>query len=477
MIVVSSDAMRILESTTPEQELIDKAGTAIAEVILRRYVFCSDKKKIVLLVGRGNNGADAYAAGIILLTKGIAVTAYALANPKPHCLENQKRFEKAHGSVQIVDRTQTFDFSEDMILVDGLLGTGAKRAMDPLMQQLIESANFSACQIVSIDLPSGICPDTGTLFGDPICATVTVFLQYPKLGCFLKSNLKYVGSLEKGDLGFDHVEVAKKADWKTNIDVSLPKLDCVLHKYSAGYLVVFSGSYSMMGAAALCSLAALRMGAGIVRVFHSPFESRLYHSLPHEVICEEFCEERVLEELKKASAVVMGPGFGRDKQSQKILKYLISTVKVPCVIDGDALFTLAECTSLDIPKNSILTPHTGEMERILKAHHLEKEGLFFGTQTFVDRMGIRVLLKGVPNFLFEPNQTPKILLVGNPGMATAGSGDVLSGMIGSLLAQHFGLGDATIKGCGLHGQAGDLAAEKKSKRAVIASDLIEAFKF
>ncbi|MBP9841935.1 MAG: NAD(P)H-hydrate dehydratase, partial [Simkaniaceae bacterium] len=231
------------------------------------------------------------------------------------------------------------------------------------------------------------------------------------------------------------------------------------HKYEAGYVVALAGSKGMSGAAFLACLAALRTGAGIVRLFHPP---GMGGNPPMELICEEWSHESILKEAQRASAFIIGPGLGSFYPVQEV----VGQLSAPCVVDGDGLYLLKD---IEIFAPHIFTPHVGEMTRLLGTYPTLEL-----CQAYSEEKGATIVLKGAPTFIFHPGCQPVIVTAGDPGMATAGSGDVLTGMIAALLAQGMEGREAAILGVYLHGKAGEEAAKKYTSYSMIASDLIQS---
>ena len=240
--------------------------------------------------------------------------------------------------------------------------------------------------------------------------------------------------------------------------LKLPPIETSRHKYKAGYVLGVAGSLEMPGAAALSSEAVLRSGAGIVRLFTDH-----PHGLRNEVIREKYSLVRIKKEAERADAYFIGPGLGRDGVVEKRLKALLGGIALPGVIDGDALFFLKK-----VPPNAILTPHLGEMEWLLK-----KKPTLESCQKYAEKHQTILVLKGPTTTIFHPQKKPVVSTQGDPGMATAGTGDVLTGLIAGLIAQKMKPYEAAILGVYLHGTAGELAAADLTSYCMIASDLLD----
>lgn len=473
--VVTAEEIRRLEERAyaigeSAERYMERAGVGVAQVAEKALISPS-ARIISLLVGKGNKGGDALAAGTLLLQKGFQVRAYLLEplqECSPLCQEMAKRFQKAGGALQPFRS----DFPSPGFLIDGLVGSGFKGKAEGILKEVIDAANRSGYPILAVDIPSGLNGSTGAVETVAIQAMYTVTMGLPKIGFFIGKGWDQIGQLTTIDFGLP-VEILKEVrpeaylfddaeGWKL-----LPKIQRSRHKYQRGYLLALAGSPGMPGAALLACYGAMRAGAGIVRLFHPPgMEGEL---APYELIREEWNNERLLEECKRARAVLIGPGLGRTEAVFEKLKELFSKLVLPTVLDADALFYLAKNPHAQLPKKCILTPHHEEMHRIIK-----ELPTLQNCQAYVEKHQVTLVLKGAPTFIYHPGEKPLIVARGDPGMATAGAGDVLTGIIGALLAQGLEPYPAAALGVFLHDLAGELAASKKTPYAVIASDIVEA---
>lgn len=465
---------RAFEAGESEQLYMENAGKGIAHEVEAFLVTPRDAGTVYLLVGKGNNGGDALYAGALLLEKGYEVVAYCLY-PNRECSHLSKkmgkRFEKAGG--QMVEIFEAPEFGKGVIL-DGLVGTGFTGKAEGLLGAVIEEANESGLPIFAIDIPSGLNGNTGAVEGPCMQAMTTLFLGYPKMGFFLGEGWDYVGKLIHVDFGMPEKfseDLMPQALLMTEEKASemLPKVARSRHKYEAGYVLAIAGNPSMPGAAILSCLSALKAGAGIIRLFHPGGMKEALSNAPFELIKEEWDltdPARILEEGKRAKAFLIGPGMGRDAKAAKALEILLPQITVSTVIDADALYHLAE-KEVPLPEKTVLTPHHGEMQRLLK-----KEPNFENCQEFAKKHKATIVLKGGPTVVFSPHTTPMIVPQGDPGMATAGTGDVLTGVIAAFLAQGLKPREAALLGAVIHGVAGEEAADSETSYGVIASDLI-----
>ncbi len=318
--------------------------------------------------------------------------------------------------------------------------------------------------ILSIDIPSGLNGSTGEVGQYVIRAQETIALGLPKIGFFLRQGWNCIGTLRVEDFGLPKKileEARGVATFPSQEDLALPKIVRTRHKYQAGYVVGLGGSKQFPGALKMTGLAALRAGAGIVRLFS--FED--IGPVPLELISTKWSAKSWKEELKRAQAVFIGPGLGDVKKLPALLK----TVQIPCVLDADALMP-----NLHFPEDAILTPHRGEILRLLNLKKaLPEEELFEKAAHFSKSKKVILVLKGAPTFIFFPNRDPVIVPRGDPGMAKAGSGDVLTGIIAAQLSAGVPAPKAAILGVWLHALSGEIAASEKTSYCLIASDLIE----
>lgn len=494
MKVVSSNKMSEIESLAyrkgySETDFMEEAGSGVA-LVVHDYVETHNLDRIVLLLcGKGNNAGDAYVAGTHLLHLDYEVFAI---QPEPidqcsHlCKQNYERFMNEGG--RLVEN-MTIPPSSG-IIIDGIFGTGFHGVAQEPYASIIRLANESHVPIIAVDIPSGLNGETGKAEGHAIIATETAFLGLPKTGFFLQQGWNRIGKLRYVDFGLpkEYIEGCAADLIMLSPDIVRPLLPAIKrnrHKYEAGYVVGFSGSPGMPGAAILSSTAALRGGAGIIKLMHPEGMQAELAVSPYELIRVPYLPNNskdILALLNKASATFIGPGIGRSSETRKLLHQILPNLQKPCVIDADALTILSE-EDIALPKNAILTPHLGEMMRLLKMTETPDISLQFldTCQRYAEKHQTTLVLKGGPSFIFNPGSPICVNPSGDPGMATAGSGDVLTGLIASLLAQGLSTHDAAKLGVFLHGLAGEHAAEEMTSYGVIASDIIyhfpEAFRF
>jgi NAD(P)H-hydrate epimerase len=487
--VVTSEEMRLVETRSFEagyssDSYMQQAGLAIAEHIRLFITKNNLPPKVTLIVGKGNNGGDAYVAAIELLKKGFSIQAFYLYVDKECSELNQKYFHeflKHQGVAILLKENMKLEFDAKAPLLDGLLGTGFQGPVTGLLKQTIDCVNHSGAPIFAVDIPSGLHGTTGITGGTCIRAKETLYLTFPKVGFFLGQGYEYVGKLVRINFGLpqSYENLVKYSSCLLNEEIIaeyLPQIKRTRHKYQRGYVVALAGSPGMAGAANLACLAALRAGAGIVRLFHPQGMEKELCSSFQELIktpLDPYYPEVLEKELSRAKALLIGPGLGKEYLVEHLFLALLEKITIPCVIDADALTPFAQ-KAKNYPKEVILTPHYQEMLRCLGLETIDTEEMLFQRcQAFVQEKKVTLVLKGAPTRIFHPNTPCLIVARGDPGMATAGSGDVLTGVLAALLAQGLSSREAAALGVYLHARSGEFAALEKTSYSVIASDLID----
>ena len=451
--VVSTSEMARVEKGGDHISYMMQAGRKVALAAIDYIRIFDLPNKVTLLVGKGNNGGDAYTAGLALLGKDFEVAAIPLYEEvSPLNKKFRDEFRKKGGR-----------FTEEMdgLLIDGLLGTGFKGKLENKIRKCIQEANDSDCPIIAIDIPSGLNGSTGVVHDIAIQAKETVMLGLAKIGLFIEDGWKYVGNLLIGDFGLPKEAIAEaEAICYIPKRLELPEIERVRHKYEAGYVVGYAGSTIFKGAPKMAGLAALEAGAGIVRVFH-PGE---IGDTPLELIAVKWNAKLFKEVLKKAKAVFIGSGLGDCK---KWLTTYLKEIKQPCVVDADALQK-----GVNYPQKAVLTPHRGEALRLFGLKAASEEDLFAKAIRFCNEKKVTVVLKGAPTFIFGPNHKPVIIPRGDPGMASAGTGDVLTGVIAGIMAQGCSPYESAMIGVTLHAISGEFAAQDRTSYCMTATDLL-----
>lgn len=484
MKVISASEMSRLEREAfddgaSDHTFMESAGMGVAHQLQKFIVEQDLSHFVVLLCGKGNNAGDAYVAGFFLMEQGYRVQAiqlFPVSGCSPLCQQNHDRFVEAGGQVQVAANGEV-SFPESGVILDGILGTGFRGKVREPLAGVIRAANDSGLPIVAIDIPSGISGNDGKGDGEAIQAELTTFLGAPKTGFFLKGAWDHVGHLAHVDFGLEekYVDRAREDLILGHDHFKLPPLCRSQHKYQAGYVVGLAGSPGMPGAAILSSMSALKSGAGIVRLLHPASMAGEFAAAPLELVRDSFREiEEHLEPFQKASAIFLGPGMGRGPEVYQILNIILPLLKKPLVVDADAITVLSELDSALIPEGCILTPHVGEAHRLLglKERHPLDLDFLAQCQEFVSKHRVHMVLKGGPTFVISPGKTIWVSPWGTPGLATAGTGDVLTGVIAAFLAQGVSPAEAAKMAVFIHAKAGERLACRQPPRTMIASDVM-----
>jgi hydroxyethylthiazole kinase-like uncharacterized protein yjeF len=490
--IITPKQMRDLEQQAirdgaSENDFMEEAGSGVGLVVHEFVERFGLEHQAILICGKGNNAGDGYVTGIHLLHLDYHVHAYQLfplSECSPLCQSNAARFVEEGGILTEVGFDTEVFFPLDGVIIDAIFGTGFRGDLDQMIMRFIRVANVSGLPIISVDIPSGLNGETGEIGEAVILAAETAFLALPKQGFFLLDGWNAVGKLRAVDFGLDeeYIEELPEQMEMLNDEMMLPILPMIKRtrsKYESGYVVGVAGSSEMPGAAILSATATLKGGAGIVRLLYPQgMEVQLSGCTPEVIKTPvDFAKpDTVLEYVNKAAAFYIGPGLGKSPVINELLAALLPKVQVPTVIDADALNSLAE-KWVKLPEKTILTPHMGEMRRLL---HLKAElpldtNLLTRCQRFAEDKNATVILKGAPTFIFHPGLPIHISPCGDPGLATAGTGDVLTGLIASFLAQGLTPHQAACLGVYIHGIAGEQAALELTSYCMTASDLFDFF--
>jgi NAD(P)H-hydrate epimerase len=374
------------------------------------------------------------------------------------------------------------EIAEGTVVIDGMFGSGLSRGITGYWALVVDHINNSGCRAIAVDIPSGLFADGEQAeSGAVIKADVTLTLQFPKLAFMFAENERFVGRWEVLDIGLhqgfiEQVETPYCFLETDRVQSILKKRKRFSHKGTFGHAFLVAGSYQKTGAAVLAAKACLRSGVGLLTV-HVPQSaySILQTAVPEAMLCIDetemnYCESAI---LKNYDVLGIGPGIGKKPSMQVAFEKLIKNASQPIVADADALNILAEHPEwlAHLPKNSLITPHPGEFDRLTRNHNSEYERLLSQID-FAKAHQLIVILKGAYTRIATPEGQVYFNPTGNPGMATAGSGDVLTGILLGLLAQRYEPMEAALLGVYLHGLAGDLAAKELGFEALIASDII-----
>jgi len=434
----------------------------------------------LILCGHGNNGGDGYELARLAKQAGLDVTLLAVSSEKPLPEEAQRaRDGWLESGGQIAEGSSKWPPFVDLI-IDALLGTGLSSAVRAPYDQLISTINHHAAPVIALDIPSGLAAETGVAVGEAVYANLTLCFLALKPGLLTGQARDYVGRLHYDSLGLE--------SWLQHQPALLQRLDAqqigrwfaprrpCSHKGEHGHVLVIGGDIGFAGAIRMAGEAALRAGAGLVRVLtHQQHAGPLLTACP-ELMVETLNEESLAAGIAWATAIVIGPGLGQGAWGQLAYQQLENSEK-PALWDADALNMLAK--SPQKRQNRVLTPHPGEAARLLgcSVQDIESDRLL-SIKRLVDRFGGTVILKGAGTLIATKDEIAPdewqlaIADVGNAGMASGGMGDVLSGIVGSLLAQKYSLYDAACAGTLVHGAAADSIAARQGTRGMLATDLI-----
>jgi len=507
MKVVTADEMRRIDRMTiedvgiPGHVLMERAGVAVA----RRIQEIFEKRKTIVLAGGGNNGGDGIVTARELFNHGWNVRVLMLIKEdrlSPDCLTQFRIAKKAGVPVEFRSEITASDL-HGSIVVDALLGTGLNKSIEGSMAKVIEVLNNSGVPVVSIDVPSGISSDTGQIMGIAVRADYTVTFGLPKRGHLLYPGAEYAGRLFIEDIGFLEESLNSRELKVELLEINrirslIPKRRRYSHKGDYGHVFIVAGSRGKTGAAIMAARACLRTGAGLVTIgvpesLVTVFESRVTEemTLPLPDTGNGSLSARagkvILDFLStKGDVLCIGPGIGVSDDIERMVSDMIGSINVPVVIDADAINSIHDLRVLRGCRSQVvMTPHPGEMARLISKTESPGKGLkeiikaieedrINTALNFASDNGLFLVLKGVPTIIANPEGDVFINPTGNPGMATAGTGDVLTGMIGSLIGQGLNALNASILAVYIHGLAGDIAKERKGEQSLIASDIIEA---
>lgn len=442
-------------------------------------------KAIKIFSGPGNNGGDGLAIARLLKKNYYKVEVYFYGNAaksSADCKKNLDKFKKSYpNSLFFIEKIEDFPHIEtDDILIDALLGSGLSRPLEGRLLEVVKKLNDSGNTITSVDIPTGLFADSST-DGVSIHASHTLSFEFPKLSFFMAENENRIKNWEYRSIGL-HLEGIKKIEVNNFLVTDnmvaqyLPERTKFSHKGSYGRVLILAGKYGFAGAAVLTSKACMRSGTGLIFIRTPKKCVPVLQTAFPEAIClpdEGQMEIESLPDLNEYDSIGCGPGIGKSAATQKAILKLLDHAKCPIVLDADALNIIAENNWQDkIPKNAVLTPHPGEFSRLFGSGKNDFEVLE-NQRAISKKLGIYIVFKGAHSRLSTPEGNIFFNHTGNPGMATAGSGDVLTGIITSFLGQGISPFNAVLLATYLHGKAGDLAAKKWGFECLLASDIVD----
>ncbi len=496
-----ADRYTIDEIGLPGVVLMENAGAAVSEVIRGRY---PDAQRLVVFCGKGNNGGDGLVvARRLLARRPLVVLACARADVKGDARVHLEAYERGGGAIVEAAGAEEWrsvapGLDRADLIVDALLGTGLKRAPEGVIADAIAAIRKLAeggVPVLAVDLPSGVPSDGGEMAWPAVQATVTVTFVAPKYGHVLPPACDHIGELVVADIGISATTVARTTPTLSLLDAAdaaaaFPRRARSAHKGNFGHVLVIGGSPGKTGAAVLAANGAFAAGAGLVTIATAASSLPLVVAAARpEIMTEGLTSSpagpldrpaaaRALALAESRDAVVLGPGLGADPATQAFVREIVRACPVPIVIDADALNALSGDIGADFVRRdrvSVLTPHPGEMARLVGSTPAEVQGRRLETvRSAAAATGAVVVLKGQRTLIAGADGRVAVNPTGNPGMATAGTGDALAGIVGALLARGTDAWTAATSAVYVHGAAGDEAARLLGEESLTASDLIAA---
>ncbi|PIE33854.1 bifunctional ADP-dependent NAD(P)H-hydrate dehydratase/NAD(P)H-hydrate epimerase [candidate division KSB3 bacterium] len=495
------DRKAIEELGIPGVVLMENAGIQVVQTMQKRYPDLK-KRKVLIVCGKGNNGGDGFVVARHLYNRGVEVRVTLLAEKQQLNGDAKLNFEIADKMnipiIEITSNEQLPAFRNLLpqadILVDAILGTGLKDAVKGFYKHTIESINKANTPIIAVDIPSGLSADTGAVLGSCIHADATVTFIIPKRAHSLYPAADYVGDLEVVDIGIPkklvdtsgiEIHVLEPGNMKKSFHDRSPNT----HKGTYGHVLVIAGSPGKAGAALMTGRSALRTGSGLVTLaipknlhvhLEIPTLEVMTASLPETVKGTVSIDayDEIMALAKDKRVLALGPGLSTHPSTVELVYRLIRTVEMPMVIDADGINAIAlnPAILLEAKAPIVLTPHPGEMARLVPNTSIQNNRIPVAQET-ARKYNIYLALKGARTLIASPDGHVYINPTGNPGMATAGSGDVLTGIIAGLISQNIIPLEAAKTGVFLHGFAGDMVAEEKGEFGTIAGDILEAIPY
>lgn len=493
----AADAFAINECGIPGIVLMENAGIRCVDIALKRFPDCL-QKKITVVAGKGNNGGDGFVIARHFFNKGANVQVLLIGDRGS--LKNDARINADSAAnigipIKEVDETNIKScrhiLNHSQFIIDSIFGTGFNKAASGIYEKIIASINESKKTVIAIDIPSGIDSDSGQFIGPHINASMTIALALYKRSHWLFPSADAMGELKLVDIGIpqkalDSIPISINLLETEDIQTQFQDRDANSHKGTFGHVLLVAGSLGKNGAGGLAALASLRSGAGLATLAMPESCQKIAESIPLEVMTTGLSEakegflglsakQQILELCKDKSSIAIGPGISTEKETVELLENTIPDLKIPLVLDADGLNCLALSSNLlsSLRPGTVLTPHPKEMSRIsgIAIQEILNNRISVASE-FAQKHSIYLILKGAHSVIASPTGEVFINPTGNSGMATAGSGDVLTGIIAGLLAQGMSSKWATLAGCYLHGLAGDQFADKQSKTNLIAGDLL-----
>lgn len=468
---------RAIENGTPGDVLMEKAGTLAAEIAMK--MTAPDQGPIIVFAGSGNNGGDGLVLARKLREKSYYAHVVLVTAPgkslSHNCQTNLNRFVQDGGIVVPLDEMDRLPDSPSLV-IDALLGTGFRGKIEGVFAECLDKARSYGCRVLAVDTPSGINGRTGETDPHTLSADATVTFAAPKAGLLFPPGCGYSGSIFTADIGIEVNKVKNRmVPGLSDACVLLPERSVDGNKGTFGKLLLIGGSESMPGAPQMMSLGALRSGAGLVTLSIPLSAHQLIAGRIPEVLSSYFLpgDATGIPDPENFQAAAIGPGMGNNPATKKVINYILNHWTIPLVLDADALNVLDNPAAIleGYRGKLLITPHPGEMSRLMKCNPSNIASRSGAAGKLAESAGITVVLKGRPTMIFHPTKGTCTIPAGNNGLATGGSGDILTGIISSLMAQGMDTFDAGILGVYVHGLAADIAIENSSARSLIATDI------
>lgn len=465
------------QEALPQQNLMEIAGEAAFRSL---QTYWPNAKKILFFCGQGNNGGDGYVVARLAKERGLDVRIIAVGEKTPtqgDVFSAYEKARKANVSITLFEASLTLNIHEYDLVVDALLGTGLKGTVRELYTLVIQQINHAHAPVLSIDIPSGLSADTGHALGSAVKADITITFIGLKQGLFTGEGPAFAGKICYSDLNIPDFLLKKipanvlRLDWLPWINLLTPR-PADAHKGIFGHVVIVGGQPGMPGSVRMAGEAALRVGAGRVTILTHPSHAPYLNCGCPEIICYgvDSINHAIKNVLESATIIVLGPGLGQSRWANHLFDAVLE-MTCPIIIDADGLNILAQ--RHHHRTNWILTPHPGEARRLLTdTTDTVRNDRFKAVNLLQSRFGGVAILKGAGTLIKSDTQSTYLCSAGNPGMATAGMGDILSGIIAGLVAQGVSLADSACLGVYLHALAGDEVAAEYGQRGMKATDLL-----
>ncbi len=492
MKILTNKDIKALKTATCEAQnissidLMERIASVVSVEVISRFL---PSQRIVVVAGPGNNGGDALATARMLFEQGyrkVEVFLFNVSDRLSHdCDEERKKLLTVDG-IDFTEIRREFTppyLGKNDVVIDGLFGAGLKDGLKGGFMMLARYINDSGAYVISIDLPSGLMGESNqnNNLRDVIHANLTLTFQLPRLSFFFKENSEVLGEWKLIDIDLDQDAIRNvESDYYVidakNVAPLLRKRDPFTAKRDYGSTLLFAGSTGMMGAAVMSARAVLKTGAGLCTVHSASRGLQILQTAVPEAMFEPDRNEHIITDMRlhhNHQVVAVGPGIGTHESTINALNSLLQNTTAPLVLDADALNCIAQRPEMLtlLPPKTIITPHIGEFDRLFGEHLYGEERVATAVK-MARHYNINIVLKGHYSVVVRPTGRVCFNMTGNPGMATAGSGDVLTGIIASFLSQGYAPEYAATIGVYIHGLAGDMAAEEVGEFGLTASDIV-----